>query len=159
MHPLTLGSNGHVSQPLHFYKDQSQAPEWMIKTNAKIQAANGLIIVTPEYNCMLPPGLTSMMDQFPPASYRYKPCGIVCYSMGEVHLVDYEQLLFRPFLSELGLVTTPQVCVIPHVQGKFNDEGECQDERVKKNMEKVIDEIQWYGSAIMDKIKADGLPS
>ncbi|XP_042232730.1 uncharacterized protein LOC121873301 [Homarus americanus] len=80
--PLTLGSNGHVSQPLHFYKDQSQAPEWMIKTNAKIQAANGLIIVTPEYNCMLPPGLTSMMDQFPPASYRYKPCGIVCYSMG-----------------------------------------------------------------------------
>ncbi|XP_053631234.1 NADH:(hydroxy)cinnamate reductase subunit CrdA isoform X2 [Cherax quadricarinatus] len=156
--PLKLGSNGHIEQPLHFRKDPSQAPEWMISTNAKIQQANAFIIVTPEYNCALPPALTSIMDQFPPASYRHKPCAIVAYSLGTFGGIRAAAFA-RPFLSELGMISTPYACVIPQVQGKFNDDGECTDDRIKKNVEKLMDEIQWYGLAISDKIKADGVPS
>ncbi|MPC24896.1 hypothetical protein E2C01_017990 [Portunus trituberculatus] len=77
INPLSLGTDGHLRQPLHFHPDQSQAPEWMKETNGKIEAADGLVVVTPEYNCALPPALTGTMDQFPPASYRHKPCGII----------------------------------------------------------------------------------
>ncbi|XP_071518769.1 NADPH azoreductase-like [Panulirus ornatus] len=156
--PLTLGSDGHVYQPLQFRRDLNEAPEWMLETNSKIKNANALIIVTPEYNCALPPALTSMMDQFPPASYKHRPCAIVCYSMGPFGGIRAASFA-RPFLSELGLVSVPKVCVVPEVQGKFNDEGQCLDDRVKANMEKLVDEIQWYGSAISNKIKADGVPS
>ena len=39
-------------------------------------------IVTPEYNCSLPPALTNLLDHFPPASFRHKPATIAAYSMG-----------------------------------------------------------------------------
>nr|XP_045596203.1 uncharacterized protein LOC123756862 [Procambarus clarkii] len=154
--PLKLGSDGHVHQPLHFRRDQSSAPDWMVATNAKIKEANAFVIVTPEYNCALPPALTSTMNQYPPDSYRHKPCAIVCYSMGQFGGVRAAAFA-RPFLSELGMISTPSVCAIPQVQGKFSDE-ECTDERIKKNLDKLLDEIQWYGAAISQKIKADGIP-
>lgn len=80
--PLDIAGDGHVHQPLHFRKDPNQVPEWMTSINDKIKKSDAMVIVTPEYNCGLPPALSGIMDQFPPASYRHKPCGIVCYSMG-----------------------------------------------------------------------------
>ena len=65
-----------LQQPLHFMKDQSQAPQWMLDTHQLIQDSDGFMIVTPEYNCALPPALTNLLDYFPPASYRHKPASI-----------------------------------------------------------------------------------
>ncbi|KAK3886922.1 hypothetical protein Pcinc_008958 [Petrolisthes cinctipes] len=156
--PLTLGGDGHVHQPLQFRRDPSQVPEWMTTTNEKIKNSDALVVVTSEYNCGIPPALTSTMDQFPPASYRHKPCGIVSYSMGPFGGIRAAALA-RPFLSELGMISIPKVCVIPQVMGKFNGDGECLDDRVKENMTKFLEEMEWYGSAISSKIKTDGPPS
>jgi len=71
-----------LQQPLHFMKDQSAAPQWMHDTHKIIQESDGFLIVTPEYNCSLPPALTNLLDHFPPASFRHKPASIVAYSMG-----------------------------------------------------------------------------
>ncbi|KAK8391888.1 hypothetical protein O3P69_017482 [Scylla paramamosain] len=155
--PLSLEMDGHLRQPLHFRPDQSQAPEWMKETNGKIQAADGLVVVTPEYNCALPPALTATMDQFPPASYKHKPCGIVSYSVGSFAGVRAAALA-RPFLSELGMISVPQGCSISEVQGKFTEEGECSDERTDKRLAKLVNELVWYGSAIASKKEKDGLP-
>ncbi|XP_042868125.1 uncharacterized protein LOC122250657 [Penaeus japonicus] len=65
----------------------------------------------------------------------------------------------RPFLSELGMISTPSVCIIPQVMGKFDTEGICSDERIQKNLEKVVAEIQWYANAIEEKKQASGVPS
>ena len=46
------------------------------------QESDGFLIVTPEYNCSLPPALTNLLDHFPPASFRHKPASIAAYSMG-----------------------------------------------------------------------------
>ncbi|XP_068218193.1 FMN-dependent NADPH-azoreductase-like [Palaemon carinicauda] len=156
--PLKIGGDGHVHQPMHFYRDQNDVPEWMIETNNKIVNANAYVIVTPEYNCGLPPALTSVLDNFPPASYRHKPCGIVCYSMGSFGGIRAASFA-RPFLSELGMVSTPSACVIPQVVGKFSDEGECNDERIKNNLEKVVKEISWYGRAMEEMRSKEGVPS
>ncbi|XP_064088066.1 FMN-dependent NADPH-azoreductase-like [Macrobrachium nipponense] len=156
--PLTVGGDGHVHQPMHFYSDPNNVPEWMVATNAKIAEANAYVIVTPEYNCGLPPALTSILDNFPPASYRHKPCGIVCYSMGSFGGIRAASFA-RPFLSELGMVSTPSVCVIPQVVGKFTDEGDCTDERIQNNLEKVVKEITWYGKALEEMKSKVGVPS
>ncbi|CAL4063305.1 unnamed protein product [Meganyctiphanes norvegica] len=155
--PLTLGGDGHVHQPLQFYKDLTKAPEWQRNANQKVVDAQGYVVVTCEYNCQLPPGLTSTMDQFPPASYRHKPCSIISYSMGPFGGVRAAALA-RPFLSEFGMITTPTSCTIPQIQDKFS-EGKCTEDRVTKNMDKVVAELTWYGTAIAEKTKADGVPT
>ena len=71
-----------LRQPLHFLPDRSAAPEWLRDADRAIAAADGFVVVTAEYNCGLPPALTNMLDHFPPASYRHRPVGIACYSLG-----------------------------------------------------------------------------
>lgn len=45
--------------------------------------SSGLVLVSAEYNATAPPALTNLLDHFPPASYRHKPCSIVTYSLGK----------------------------------------------------------------------------
>jgi NAD(P)H-dependent FMN reductase len=78
-----------LKQPLHFMKDQSSAPKWMTDTNEAIKNADAILVISSEYNCSIPPALTNVMDYFPPASYRHKPAGIICYSMGAFTPFDY----------------------------------------------------------------------
>merc|ERR550517_1680040 len=104
-----------LQQPLHFMKDQSQAPQWMLDTHKVIQEADGFVVVSPEYNCSLPPALTNLLDYFPPASFRHKPVSIAAYSMGPFGGIRAAQLA-RPFLSELGLVPLPSTLLIPTIQ-------------------------------------------
>lgn len=73
-----------VRQPLHFMKDQSAAPSWLVEANEEIKTADGFVVVLSEYNCGIPPALSGLMDLFPPTSYRHKPCSIVTYSMGMI---------------------------------------------------------------------------
>ena len=72
-----------LRQPLHFMKDRSIAPSWLIEANEEIAAADGFVVVLSEYNCGIPAALSNMMDHFPPSSYRHRPCSIVTYSMGK----------------------------------------------------------------------------
>ena len=143
-----------LQQPLHFMKvsnvntklslhpcpcqDQSQAPEWMVETHRVIQDCQGFVVVTPEYNCSLPPALTNLLDYFPPASYRHKPASIACYSMGPYGGMRAGALA-RPFLAELGLVSLPSILCIPTVQnaGLSEDGLQVDNERVVKNTSKL----------------------
>merc|ERR1711974_443199 len=118
-------------------KDQSQAPQWMVDTHKVIQEADGFVVVTPEYNCSLPPALTNLLDYFPPAPFRHKPVSIAAYSMGPFGGIRAAQLA-RPFLSELGLVPLPSTLLIPTVQNANIPESgeEVDNERVMKNSER-----------------------
>ena len=69
-----------IRKPLHFYPDPTQAPDWLKEANEKIKNTDGFLIISPEYNCTIPPTLSNMMDHFPPKSYHYKPTAIVTYS-------------------------------------------------------------------------------
>merc|ERR1711981_747705 len=138
-----------LQQPLHFMKDQSQAPQWMVDTHKVIQEAEGFVVVTPEYNCSLPP-----------APYRHKPASIVSYSMGPYGGLRAAALA-RPFLSELGLVPLPSTLCIPTVQnsGLAEDGLQVDNERIVKNTDKLCKEVIWYIEALGEKKKKDGNPN
>jgi len=136
-----------VRVPLHFMKEPEKAPEWMHETNAKIKSADGFIIVSPEYNCSLPPALTSMLDHFPPGSFRHRPCGIITYSPGSYGGTRLE-IVVRPFISELGMVSTPFTVAIPSVHENIQENGKCTSERIANNIAKVVKEVGWYADAL-----------
>merc|ERR1719373_400093 len=157
--PLQVGAP-LLAQPLHFMKDQSQAPQWMVDTHKVIQESQGFVIVTAEYNCSLPPALTNLLDYFPPASYRHKPASIACYSMGPYGGMRAGALA-RPFLAELGLVSLPSILCIPTVQnaGLSEDGLQVDNERVVKNTSKLCKEVLWYIEALGEKKEKDGYPN
>ncbi|XP_076041807.1 2-hydroxy-1,4-benzoquinone reductase-like [Oratosquilla oratoria] len=156
--PVLVGGDGFVRQPLHFREDPATIPEWMTVTNEKIKNAHALVLVTPEYNCSIPPALTGLLDQFPPASYKHKTASLACYSMGPFGGVR-SAAFARPMLSELGIVSLPHVVIVPEIQGKFNGNGHCTDELVQKNVDIMCKELTWYASAIKTKMEREGVPN
>ena len=110
----------------------------MVETHKVIQECEGFVVVTPEYNCSLPPALTNLLDYFPPASYRHKPASIASYSMGPYGGLRAAALA-RPFLAELGLLALPSTLCIPAVQNSgLAEDGQLVDnERIVRNTEKL----------------------
>jgi len=136
-----------LRQPLHFMPDRSAAPEWLRTANQTLIDADGYLVITPEYNCALPPALVNMLDHFPPASYRHRPVGMACYSLGPFGGIRAGAFA-RPHFSELGMVSIPAQLNIPTVTQSYSAEGEPQNERITKNADKLINELGWYVDAL-----------
>ena len=126
-----------LRRPLHFHQDPSQAPEWLRKADSEIKAADGFLIVTPEYNSTLPPALSNMLDHFSPQSYAYRPVAFASYSPGNQHsskigtikpliqdfvgsnLLQYPHVLYISnscetllYNRQLGVVTYELICFV-----------------------------------------------
>jgi len=137
-----------VQLPIHFMPNPEEAPKWLQDANTAIKSADGFIIVSAEYNCSLPPALANMMDHFPPSAYRHRPCGLVGYSMGVFGGARVLPLL-RSFTAELGMLPVPTIVPIPTVQNVFTEDGStCNEERVENNINKLLDDVEWYADAL-----------
>ncbi|CAG7837113.1 unnamed protein product [Allacma fusca] len=136
--------------PLHFFPSPEKAPEWLRENDAKIRGADGFLILSAEYNCGIPPALSNLIDHFPPASYRHRPVGIVTYSMGSLGGVR-AGIILRPKVSDIGMVAIPTAVMIPAVQNAFSADGQCLEERVAGNITKIVQELEWYSTAIKNQ--------
>ena len=148
-----------LKKPYHFYQDKSQAPKVLQDTNKIISEADALVLVTAEYNHSMPPALTNMMDHFPIASYKYKPSGIVCYSMGSFGGVR-ASVQARTFLGELGSPNIPSVFAIPTIQKALTADGNPapEDTHMDKGADKLCMELEWYARAFKNQKEQYGLP-
>ena len=141
--------------PLHFMADPvAEAPAWLRDANQAILDADGFVIVSTEYNCGIPPALSNMMDHFPPASFRHRPCGLVIYSMGHSGGARVLTLL-RIFVAEFGMYPLPTHVVIPLVHEVLTEDGAdtSQSGRFRVNVEKQAYELEWLADAILNQKK------
>ncbi|XP_076338784.1 uncharacterized protein LOC143240357 isoform X1 [Tachypleus tridentatus] len=146
-----------LKKPLHFYRPNEQPPDWLVKYNKIIQDADGYVVISAEYNRSIPPALTNMMNHFPPASYKYKPCGIVCYSLGPAGGIVAAMAL-RPFLGELGMVTPSFIFATPQVSDAFSEDGKPLTDRVRTGGSVLLKELEWYTAALKRQREEIGLP-
>ncbi len=84
----------------------------LLKVAPSCRNADGIVLVSAEYNATLPPALTNLLDHFPPASYRHKPCSLVTYSMGNFGGCRAHVALL-PFVNELGMVNRRNIATSP----------------------------------------------
>ncbi len=146
-----------LKKPFHFYKDRSEAPKVLQDTNKLIEEADCFVVITAEYNHCMPPALTNLMDHFPIASYKYRPSGITCYSMGSFGGVR-ASMQARSLLGELG---TPSVCnifAIPQIQNALSPDGEPQNDHMDRGAEKLLNELEWYASGLKKQRETVGKP-
>ena len=116
---------------------REQFPEW----RDAIVRADGLVIVTPEYNHGYPGALKSVMDLLL-KEYIHKCVGLVGVSAGPWGGTRVIEALV-PMVRELGLVVTSTDLNFPSVQTKFGPRGKLLDKAYKQRAADFLDELVW----------------
>jgi NAD(P)H-dependent FMN reductase len=105
------------------------------------ERAQGLFIVTPEYNHSFPGSLKRMLDS-ELSNYIHKPvafAGVSSGGWGGVRAI--EQLVGT--VREMGLVSTFTDMQFPRVQDLFDDEGVLQNESYREYVKGAWTELIW----------------
>ena len=101
----------------------------------QVRKADGLLIVTPEYNFSVPGGLKNLIDWLSRGEdqpFAGKPVAILSASAGPVGgaRVQYDLRKVMLFVNAMTLIK-PEIFV-GNVATKFNAEGQCTDETTRK---------------------------
>ena len=116
------------------------------------------MLVSAEYNHCLPPALTNLVAHFPGSSFKYRPAGIVCYSMGPFG-GQRAAMQARCLLGEIGCVSPSYLFSIPTIQTQLNENGEALNDRMTANAGKLITELEWYATALLNHKETVGRPA
>jgi chromate reductase len=105
-------------------------PPSVEELRGRIKAADGLLIVTPEYNYSLPGVLKNAIDwasRPPEQPFAGKPIGIMGASVGALGTARAQYHLRQVFVFLDGLIMNRPEVMIPAAAQKFNDQGELTD--------------------------------
>ncbi len=130
---------------------KDQFPEWR---DAIIQA-DGLIIVSPEYNHGYPGALKCVLDLLL-KEYIHKAVAFVSVSAGIWGGVRVIEAMV-PMVRELGLAVTFTDLNFPNIQKKFDEQGKLQDPLYEKLVKDFLDELVWMSRTL--KWGRDNVPS
>ena len=126
-------------------------PEW----RDSIVRADGLVLITPEYNHGYPGALKSVLDLLL-KEYIHKCVGLVGVSAGPWGGTRVIEALV-PMVRELGLVVTFTDLNFPSVQNKFDADGKLIDTAYEKRAGGFLDELVWMSRTL--KWGRENLPS
>ncbi len=117
-------------------------PEWR---DAMIKA-DGLVIVSPEYNHAYPGNLKSVIDLLL-KEYIHKAVAFVGVSAGPWGGTRVVEAMV-PMVRELGLAVTFSDLNFPKVQTKFDQDGNLLDANYEKFVEGFIDELVFMSTTL-----------
>lgn len=117
-------------------------PEW----RDSIIRADGLVIVTPEYNHGYPGPLKGVLDLLL-KEYIHKTVAFVGVSAGPwggTRVIEASVTMVR----ELGLAVTFTDLNFPSVKTKFDENGKLLDDAYERRVEGFLDELVWMSRAL-----------
>ncbi len=156
-HAVTLVDTEAFKLPLLdlMYKeyDPSDAPPAMREVSKILQAADGFVVLSAEYNHSVPAALKNLLDHFQ-SEYLYKPSAIVTYSAGPFGGVR-ALVNLRGILAELGTPSIPSAFPISMVHNAFDDDGMAIEKAYDERVVKFLDEYEWYAGALARARKQD----
>nr|WP_205600819.1 NAD(P)H-dependent oxidoreductase [Halomonas socia] len=138
---------GAIFKP-HFAYAKSQVPEPLVALAAKIEAADGYVMVSPEYNHSMSPALAHLLNHFGSSHYAFKPSAIVTYSAGQWGGAR-AAVGMRTFLSELGCLPVSAMIHVPKAQevleedGRFVSDAECWGDYFGRTLSQLL----WWADA------------
>jgi NAD(P)H-dependent FMN reductase len=139
------------------YKEypRGSAPAELEQLATLYRRADGFLLVSAEYNHGVPPALKNLLDHFL-EEYFWRPSAIACYSAGGFGGVRAAMQL-RMIVGELGMPSIPSLFAIPRIGDALEDDGRAKDERTTRQMNKFLDEFEWYAQALRQQ-RAGGTP-
>lgn len=119
-----------------------QFPEW----RDAIVRADGLVIVTPEYNHGYPGSLKGVLDLLL-KEYIHKAVAFVGVSAGPWGGTRVIESMV-PMVRELGLAACFSDLNFPLVRSKFDGEGDLLDDAYEKRIGGFLDELAWMATTL-----------
>ena len=117
-------------------------PEW----RDAIIKADGLVVVTPEYNHGYPGSLKAVLDLLL-KEYIHKAVAFVGVSAGPWGGTRGIEACV-PMVRELGLAVTFTDLNFPSVKSKFDEEGKLLDDAYEKRVQGFLDELVWMARTL-----------
>jgi NAD(P)H-dependent FMN reductase len=117
--------------------DQERLEEF----RAALQHADGILIVSPEYNGRMPGALKNTLDYFRP-EYAKKPMGVVTVSSGPFGGINAMHDLHM-WMMYVGSVPLSSKLLVSNVGSVFNEAGEPQEFHFNKNYPEYLSDFMW----------------
>ena len=117
-------------------------PEW----RDAVTKADGLVIVTPEYNHGYPGILKSVLDTLL-KEYIHKAVAFVGVSAGPWGGTRVIEAMV-PMVRELGLAVTFSDLNFPQIRTKFDENGELIDNAYEARVAGFLDELIWMATTL-----------
>lgn len=121
---------------------KDQFPDWR---DAIVQA-DGLVIVSPEYNHGYPGVLKAVLDLLL-KEYIHKAVALVGVSAGPWGGTRVIEAMV-PMVRELGLAVTFTDLNFPSIQKKFDEQGNLQDPAYEQRVKDFLDELMWMSRTL-----------
>ena len=121
---------------------KDQFPEW----RDAINQADGLVIVSPEYNHGYPGSLKAVLDLLL-REYVHKAVAFVGVSAGPWGGTRVIESMV-PMVRELGLAVTFTDLNFPKVQNTFDEEGKLLDPAAEQRAAAFLDELVWMSRVL-----------
>ena len=130
------------------YKEYTvgSASEVLEKLAGWLNASDGFLIVTGEYNHSVPPALKNLLDHFQ-REYYFKPSAIASYSSGSFGGVRAAVHL-REIVGELGMPSISSVLPFPQIGNLFDDNLVPENKYTEPSTDRFLDEFVWYMKAL-----------
>lgn len=139
----------HPFKP-HFAYAGGKAPDAIQRLVDPIRAADGYAMVSPEYNHLMSPVLSDLLNHFGSSLFSYKPSAIVTYSAGQWGGTR-AAVSMRTFLSELGCLPVSAMIHVPRAQEVFDEAGGYQagvdSDRWDGYLDRTLDQLCWWSKA------------
>jgi NAD(P)H-dependent FMN reductase len=115
---------------------RDKPPNWQL-TMDQLQASDGLIFLTPEYNGSFSSGLKNFIDVFAKDGFRGKPIGVATGSTGKQGGIRAAYQLQQVILS-LFAYPQPQMLTVGEMQHRFDETGEITDQEFRPRIESYV---------------------
>ncbi|MDI4661240.1 MULTISPECIES: NAD(P)H-dependent oxidoreductase [Cobetia] len=136
-------------KPLFSYA-QRNAPPDLLNLAQQIEAADGYVMVSPEYNHSMSPALANLLNHFGSSLYSYKPSVIATYSAGQWGGVR-AAVNMRTFLSELGCLPVSAMIHVPRAQEVLNEDGGYASNQDGREWDvylgRAFEQLAWWANA------------
>ncbi|CAM4176263.1 NAD(P)H-dependent oxidoreductase [Vreelandella rituensis] len=138
---------GQVFKP-HFAYGRASVPEALDTLAQKIEAADGYVMVSPEYNHSMSPALSHLLNHFGSSRFSFKPSAIVTYSAGQWGGAR-AAVAMRTFLSELGCLPVSAMIHVPKAQEVLDEEGQFfkDEDRWSNYFGRTLNQLIWWAEA------------
>ena len=132
------------------YRAAETAPIQLKPLVQRMFTADAFILVTPEYNGSYTPALKNLFDHFPKQSH--KTFGIVTASPGAFGGIRASQQL-QLLINALFGIGSPHMLITPHVDKRFDADGNLLDSSFQKNVEVFVSEFLWLAEHVAAELE------
>ena len=120
----------------------------------RLERADALVVVSPEYNKGCPAVLKNVIDALGD-ELRRKPVGIAAHSVGAFGgQVVLQQL--RPMFMNLGAAPIPAGMTVPRITQAIDEHGRALEPEHDDRASRFLEELIWYAEALRAQRQSEG---